>query len=104
MISSIPLYWFGFGGTGTILVYKCQIHFYTYKQFFFKRQFRIRIDFHLNTVKCQGCFISNNQFRIYSLVLFDSQRGAYQVLPFQARVDLGAMAMKGCSIFPKVLA
>ena len=25
----------------------------------------------------------------------------YQVLPFRARVNLGAMAMKGCSAFPK---
>ena len=25
----------------------------------------------------------------------------YPVLPFRARVDLGAMAMKGCSAFPK---
>ena len=25
----------------------------------------------------------------------------YQVLPFRARVDLGAMAIKGCSAFPK---
>ena len=27
--------------------------------------------------------------------------GTYQMLPLQARVDLGAMAMKGCSAFPK---
>ena len=36
------------------------------------------------------------------LVLFNQYIGPYQVLPFQARVDLGAMAMKGYSAFPKV--
>ena len=35
------------------------------------------------------------------LVLFNPLIGSYQVLPFWARVDLGAMAMKGCSRFPK---
>ena len=35
------------------------------------------------------------------LVLFNPQIGPYQVLPFRARVDLGAMAMKGCFTFPK---
>ena len=35
------------------------------------------------------------------LVLFNPKIGPYQVLPFRARVDLGAMAMKGCSAFPK---
>ena len=35
------------------------------------------------------------------LVLFNPQIGPYQVLPRRARVDLAAMAMKGCSIFPK---
>ena len=30
--------------------------------------------------------------------------GPYQVLPRWARVDLGAMAMKGCYIFPKAAA
>ena len=30
--------------------------------------------------------------------------GTYQVLPLQARVDLGAMAIKGYSTFPKVSA
>ena len=29
------------------------------------------------------------------------QLGPYQVLLFWARVDLGAMVMKGCSTFPK---
>ena len=35
------------------------------------------------------------------LVLFNPLIGPYQVLPLRARVDLGAMAMKGCSVFPK---
>ena len=37
-------------------------------------------------------------------VLFDPQIGSYQVLPLQARVDLGAMVMKGYSTFPKASA
>ena len=32
-----------------------------------------------------------------ALVLFNP----YQVLPHGARVDVGAMAMKGCTVFPK---
>ena len=36
-----------------------------------------------------------------SLVLFNPWIGPYQVLPFRARVDPGAMAIKGCSTFPK---
>ena len=35
------------------------------------------------------------------LVLFNPLIGPYQVLPLRARVDLGAMAMKGYSAFPK---
>ena len=35
------------------------------------------------------------------LVLFNPYIGPYQVLPLRARVDLGAMAMKGYSAFPK---
>ena len=36
------------------------------------------------------------------LVLFNPYMGPYQVLPLRARVDLGAMAMKGYSTFPKL--
>ena len=36
------------------------------------------------------------------LVLFILLIGPYQVLPFWVRVNLGAMAMKGCSAFPKL--
>ena len=35
------------------------------------------------------------------LVLFNPKIGPYQVLPFQERMGLGVMAMKGCSAFPK---
>ena len=35
------------------------------------------------------------------LVLFNPWIGPYQVLPLQVRVDLGAIAMKGYSAFPK---
>ena len=38
---------------------------------------------------------------VHSLVLFDPLRGPYQVLPLQDRMDLGAMAMKEYSAFPK---
>ena len=42
--------------------------------------------------------------RSQSLVLFNPQIGSYQVLPFRARVDLGAMAMKGYYTFLKATA
>ena len=35
------------------------------------------------------------------LVLFNPYMAPNQVLPFRARMDLGAMAMKRCSVFPK---
>ena len=35
------------------------------------------------------------------LVLFNLEIWPYQVLPCRARLDQGAMAMKGCSVFPK---
>ena len=37
------------------------------------------------------------------LVLFNPLINPYQVLPLRARVDLGAMAMKGYSAFPQRL-
>ena len=56
-------------------------------------QFSISIVFCLHTVKCQNSFNSNSS--VHSSVLFDPYIGPYQVLPPQARVDQGAMAMKG---------
>ena len=46
------------------------------------------------------------QFRIstqfkYQTILFNLMIWPYQVLPLRVRVDLGAMAMKGYSAFPK---
>ena len=38
---------------------------------------------------------------VHSLVLFDPLIGPYHVLPLRDTVDLGAMAVKGCSAFPK---
>ena len=38
---------------------------------------------------------------VHCLVLFNPQIGPYQVLPLRARVDRGAMAIKGYSAFPK---
>ena len=35
------------------------------------------------------------------LVLFNPWIGPYQVLQRRTRVDLGAMAVNGCSAFPK---
>ena len=35
------------------------------------------------------------------LILFNPYVGPYQMLPLRARVNLGAMAMKGYSAFPK---
>ena len=50
----------------------------------------------------QTVLIQTIQFGIsMQLVLFNPQIGPYQMLTFQAREDLGAMAMKGYSAFPK---
>ena len=38
---------------------------------------------------------------VHSFSLLDPSIGPYQVLPLQSRVDLGVMAMKGYSAFPK---
>ena len=45
--------------------------------------------------------LKQSHFKQHSLVLFDSKMVSYQVLPLWARVDLGAIAMKGYSTFPK---
>ena len=47
-------------------------------------------------------FSQTVQFSIsIPLVLFSPQIGPYQVLQLRARVDVGAMAMKSGSVFPK---
>ena len=43
--------------------------------------------------------IKHFYFKQFSLS--QAQIGPYQVLPFQVKVDLGAMVMKGYSAFPK---
>ena len=45
-------------------------------------------------------FSISTQFK-YQTVLFDPYIGPYQVLPLRAKVDLGAMVMKGYSEFHK---
>ena len=46
--------------------------------------------------------ISNNSVLYnYSLVVFDPWIGPYQMLPLQASVDLGVMAVEEYSAFPK---
>ena len=56
-------------------------------------------------LKCQNYPISSNSvwYKLI-LVLFDPLMGPYQVLSLWARVDLGVMAIKGYSAFPKVRA
>ena len=55
----------------------------------------------VSTYFCQTVQIQTIQFSIsMQLVLFNPEIGYYEVRPFWARVDLGAMAMKGCSAFP----
>ena len=68
------------------------------KQFDFKKiQFHISMQFKCKyTVQLSKSFLFQ---AIRSVFLFDSQ-----VLPLQARVDLGATAMKGYSTFLKALA
>ena len=52
----------------------------------------------------QKVLIQTIQFSLSMvLVLFNALIGPDQVLSFRARVDMGAMAMKGCSAFPKTL-
>ena len=65
----------------------------------------------LHTVKWSNSSIADNsiynksfvctQFK-YHTVLFNPWIGAYQVLPFWARVELGAMTMKGYSHCPNL--
>ena len=69
--------------------FKCKNTVYLSKTFLFQAIQFIQI-----------VLIQTIQFSISrQLVLFNP----YQVLPFRARVDLGAMALKRCSAFPKAL-
>ena len=109
--------------------YRFCLHRYMSKQFYIKQsslveiQFQYQktvlfqiIQFNISThFKCKyGLIVKKNflfqaiqfnqtiQFSISMLlVLFNPQIGPYQVLPRRARVDLGVMAMKGYSVFPK---
>ena len=45
--------------------------------------------------------LNNSALCNYSLVLFDPLIGDYLVLPLQAQVDLGTIAMRGYSAFSK---
>ena len=49
----------------------------------------------------QSYFKQFSLTEVHSLVVFDPYIGTYYVLPLWARVDLGAMALKGYSTFPK---
>ena len=72
-------------------LFKCKYGDYLLKTFLFQTfQFS------------QKVLIQTIQFTIsMQLVLFNPWVGPYQMLPFRARVDLGAMARKGCSAFTK---
>ena len=71
--------------------FKCKYTVYLLKTFLFQA-----IQFS-QTVLIQTIQLSISM----QLVLFNPLIGPYQMLPFWVRVDLGAMAMKGCSAFPK---
>ena len=71
------------------------LHMYT---FFVYRQLNLKTAL-FQTIQ----FSISTQFKCLR-VLFDLLIGPYQVLPLQARVDLGVMEMKGYSAFPKLLA
>ena len=76
-------------------------------QFSISTQFKCKYPVYLSkTFLFQAIQFSQTiQFSIrMPLVLFNLSIGPYQVLPFRARVNLGAMAMKGCSAFPKAAA
>ena len=66
-------------------------------------QFDFQKHFYFKPIQfSQKVLIQTIQFCIsMQLVLFNPWIGPYQVLPFRAKVDLGAMAMKGLSAFPK---
>ena len=77
---------------------KCCFHCFILSCWFAPFNFALIVLFLLLTsfIVCQAIldFLSFTE----SLILLI---GLYQVLSRRARVDLGAMAMKGCSVFPK---
>ena len=86
---------FGFYSISTFVRYLMPIPF-LYKSFYFK-QFSLELIYssNLKTVLFQAIqFNMNTLFRFIWI-------GPYQVLPLWARVDLGAMTMKGYSTFPE---
>ncbi len=77
-------------------------------QFSISTQFKCKYSLIVKNCSISSYLVSSNSYNSNNLVqhkyavLFNPQIGPYQVLPFRARVDLGAMAMKGCFAFPKV--
>ncbi len=78
-------------------------------QFSIRTQFKRKYTFYLSKaflfqgiMFSQTVLIQTTQFSIsMQLVLFNPWTGPYQVLLRRAGVDLGAMAMKGCSTLLK---
>ena len=72
-------------------------------QFSISTQFKCKYGLIVKTFLFQAIqFNQTIQFSIsMPLILFNTWVGHYQVLPRRAREELRAMAMKGCSVFPK---
>ena len=74
-------------------------------QFSISTQFKCKYSLiikNISILRNSQSFILKIQFSIsMQLALFNPLIGPYQVLPFQAKKDQGAMAMKGWSTFPK---
>ena len=94
-----------FYGISNIVGYLMPNPFFTYKHFYFKQfswtgnSFFVYAQLNVKIVLFQAIrFSRNTQF------LFDPQIGLSQVLPLQARMDRGAMAMRRYSTFPKARA
>ena len=69
-------------------------------QFSISKQFKCKYSLIVKTFLFQAIRFSISML----LVLFNPLIGPHQVLPLRAKVDLGAMAMKGYSTFPKARA
>ena len=71
-------------------------------QFSISTQFKCKYGLIVKNISNYSVLIQTIQFSMsMQLVLFNPLIGPYQVQPFRARVDLGAMAMKGCFAFTK---